>query len=30
MMMGNDVPTLGALPYETYRRWIARALRRED
>jgi predicted DsbA family dithiol-disulfide isomerase len=29
MMVGNDVPTLGALPYETYRRWIARALGRE-
>lgn len=26
MMVGNDVPTLGAMPYETYRRWIARAL----
>jgi predicted DsbA family dithiol-disulfide isomerase len=29
MMIGNDVPTLGAMPYETYRRWIARALGRE-
>jgi predicted DsbA family dithiol-disulfide isomerase len=29
MMVGNDVPTLGAMPYETYRRWIARALDRE-
>jgi predicted DsbA family dithiol-disulfide isomerase len=29
IMVGNDVPTLGALPYETYRRWIARALGRE-
>jgi len=29
MMVGSDVPTLGALPYETYRRWIARALGRE-
>ena len=29
MMVGNYVPTLGALPYETYRRWIARALGRE-
>jgi len=29
MMAGNDVPMLGALPYETYRRWIARALGRE-
>ncbi len=27
-MVGNDVPTLGAMPYETYRRWIARALGR--
>ena len=26
MLAGNDVPTLGAMPYETYRRWIARAL----
>jgi predicted DsbA family dithiol-disulfide isomerase len=29
MLAGNDVPTLGAMPYETYRRWIARALRGE-
>jgi len=29
MMVGNDVPTLGAMTYETYRRWIARALGRE-
>ncbi len=29
MMVGNDVPTLGAMPYETYRRWLARALGRE-
>ena len=29
MLVGNDVPTLGAMPYETYRRWIARALERE-
>ena len=29
MMVGNDVPTVGALPYETYRRWIARGLGRE-
>jgi predicted DsbA family dithiol-disulfide isomerase len=29
MMVGNDVPTMGAMPYETYRRWIARALGRE-
>jgi len=29
MLVGNDVPTLGAMPYETYRRWIARALRGE-
>ncbi len=29
MMIGNDVPTLGAMPFETYRRWIARALERE-
>lgn len=26
MMVGNDMPTLGAMPYETYRRWIVRAL----
>jgi predicted DsbA family dithiol-disulfide isomerase len=29
MMVGNDVPTMGAMPFETYRRWIARALGRE-
>jgi predicted DsbA family dithiol-disulfide isomerase len=29
MMVGNDVPTLGAMPHETYRRWISRALGRE-
>jgi predicted DsbA family dithiol-disulfide isomerase len=29
MMAGNDVPTLGAMPFQTYRRWIARALGRE-
>jgi predicted DsbA family dithiol-disulfide isomerase len=29
MMVGNDVPTLGAMPYETYRRWLARTLGRE-
>ncbi len=29
MLVGNDVPALGAMPYETYRRWIARALGRE-
>jgi predicted DsbA family dithiol-disulfide isomerase len=29
MMVGNDVPMLGAMPYEAYRRWIARALGRE-
>ena len=29
MMVGNDVPTFGAMPYATYRRWIARALGRE-
>lgn len=29
MMVGNDVPTLGAMTHETYRRWIARALGRE-
>lgn len=27
MMIGNDVPMLGAMPFETYRRWIAQALR---
>ncbi len=26
MMVGNDVPVLGAMPFESYRRWIARAL----
>jgi predicted DsbA family dithiol-disulfide isomerase len=29
MMVGNDVPTMGAMPFETYRRWISRALGRE-
>lgn len=28
MMVGNDVPVLGAMPTATYRRWIARALAR--
>src|SRR4030095_10281220 len=22
LMVGNDVPVLGAMPYETYRRWV--------
>ncbi len=26
MVVGNDVPTLGAMPYETYRRRVARTL----
>ena len=26
MMIGNDVPVVGAMPFESYRRWIARAL----
>ena len=25
MLVGNDVPTLGAMPLDTYRRWITRA-----
>jgi predicted DsbA family dithiol-disulfide isomerase len=25
-MVGNDVPIVGAMPYETYRRWVSRAL----
>ena len=25
-MVGNDVPIVGAMPYETYRRWVARGL----
>jgi predicted DsbA family dithiol-disulfide isomerase len=25
MLAGTDVPMLGALPYETYRRWVTRA-----
>ncbi len=29
-MAGNDVPLPGALPYETYRRWVERALARGD
>jgi predicted DsbA family dithiol-disulfide isomerase len=27
-MAGNDVPLPGALPYDTYRRWVERALER--
>ncbi len=30
MMVGNDVPVVGAMPFESYRRWIARALERRD
>mgnify|MGYP001184895159 FL=1 len=26
VMVGNDVPVLGAMPYETYRRWVVRGL----
>ncbi len=26
LMVGNDVPVLGAMPYETYRRWVQRGL----
>ncbi len=26
MMAGNDVPLPGALPFESYRRWVARAI----
>ncbi len=26
LMVGNDVPVLGAMPYETYRRWVTRGL----
>jgi len=26
IMVGNDVPVVGAMPFESYRRWIARAL----
>jgi predicted DsbA family dithiol-disulfide isomerase len=29
-MVDNDVPMLGALPYESYRRWVERALARTD
>jgi predicted DsbA family dithiol-disulfide isomerase len=29
MMEGVDVPMVGALPYETYRRWVDRRLRGE-
>jgi predicted DsbA family dithiol-disulfide isomerase len=29
-MVDNDVPMLGALPYESYRRWVERALARAD
>ncbi len=28
MMVGNDVPTLGAMTLDTYRRWITRSLER--
>lgn len=28
MMVGNDVPVVGAMPFESYSRWIARALDR--
>jgi len=28
MMVGNDVPVVGAMPFEQYRRWIGRALER--
>jgi hypothetical protein len=27
-MAGNDVPLPGALPYDSYRRWVERALER--
>jgi predicted DsbA family dithiol-disulfide isomerase len=30
MMVGNDTPIVGAMPYETYRRWVERGLRGED
>jgi predicted DsbA family dithiol-disulfide isomerase len=26
LMVGNDVPVMGAMPYETYRRWVLRGL----
>jgi len=29
MMVGNDTPILGAMPYETYRRWVERRLQGE-
>jgi hypothetical protein len=29
MMVGNDVPVVGAMPLASYRRWIARALGRD-
>ena len=29
-MAGNDVPMLGALPFESYRRWVERALARRE
>ena len=29
MMVGNDVPIMGAQPYETYRRWVERRLQGE-
>jgi predicted DsbA family dithiol-disulfide isomerase len=30
LMVGNDVPIVGAMPYETYRRWIERQLAGTD
>jgi predicted DsbA family dithiol-disulfide isomerase len=29
MMVGNDTPIVGAMPYESYRRWIERGLKGE-
>jgi hypothetical protein len=26
MMVGNDVPMMGAMSYETYRKWVERRL----
>jgi len=30
MMVGNDVPVVGTMPFESYRRWIARAFERSS
>ena len=29
MMVGNDVPMMGAMSYDTYQKWVARRLEGE-